>query len=255
MNLVARVLIALACLTACAGLLLGLGGGVGVWLVKGPLTDKAAGLFGKADAALDKADRGIALVTASLANAAERLDAARREASREPTNALARRLMARTVQQTVAPMLGDAHLILTDVAEAAVVVKSVLEVAADSQDLEGTALDASRLLRLKGQLAGVAPAAWELSRLLGDGGPDADIDAQYTRVEQILRAARQMAEEYGAQLAEIRGRARDAAARARGWLTPAATLLSAACFWVALSQVSVLAHARSWWKRLGREGQ
>jgi hypothetical protein len=31
------------------------------------------------------------------------------------------------------------------------------------------------------------------------------------------------------------------------WITPAAVIFSAVCFWIAVSQVSLMVHAWSWW--------
>src|SRR5262245_7118368 len=161
MTLVWRVLILLVVVVAVAALLLSLAGGIGVWMVKGRVTDFATSKFDKAEAALDKADRGLTLVNATLANAAERLEAARQDQRSTPrNNNLARRLLARTVQQTIAPQLDEAQATLNTIAEALVVVKSVLEDAAELPT-ENVGLDADRLTRLRGQLSQVGPAAWE----------------------------------------------------------------------------------------------
>src|SRR5262245_11901030 len=162
MTLVWRVLILLVVVVAVAALLLSLTVGIGVWVVKGRVTDFATRKFDKAEAALDKADRGLTLVNATLANAAERLEAVRQEQRSIPrNNNLARRLMARTVQQTIAPQLGEAQGTLSTIAEALVVVNSVLE---DTAELptESVGLDADQLTRLRGQLSQTTPAVWEL---------------------------------------------------------------------------------------------
>ena len=131
MRLCKRTLTGLTLLLSAAGLLLSLAGGVGVWAVKGPVTAKATWVFQRVEAALDVADQGLAHVKTSLARAAERLDKVReerRQLAREPQRGDAtRRFLARTVQQTVAPEIDNAHEKLHAVAEAAVVVNSVLE--------------------------------------------------------------------------------------------------------------------------------
>jgi hypothetical protein len=47
---------------------------------------------------------------------------------------------------------------------------------------------------------------------------------------------------------EVRQRAEGLKSRALLWVTPAAVLISVVCFWTALSQVSLMSHAWSWWK-------
>src|SRR5262245_51894546 len=107
MKVFKRILAGFTLLLGAAGLLLDLAGGVGVWLVKEPVTVKATKVFERIEAALDVADKGLDHVTKSLARAAERLDGVREEQNKlaqEPrkVNAL-RRLLARKVQQLIAP--------------------------------------------------------------------------------------------------------------------------------------------------------
>jgi hypothetical protein len=258
MKVCKRILAGLTLLLGAAGLLLSLAGGVGVWIVKGPATAKATRVFGRIEAALDVADQGLDHVKTSLARAAERLDSVQeeqRKLAREPPkfNA-ARRLLARTVQQRIAPELGDAHETLHTVAEAAVVVNSVLEDVGNFPFLSVTGLDLGRLTEINSRLSGVGPAAWELSRLLGGPGPEPDSDAtstQLSRIEQALKTMRGLIAEYQSQVTQVRQRAEELKSRTLPWITPATVVVSLVCFWIALSQVSLLAHARSWWRHSG----
>jgi hypothetical protein len=94
-----------------------------------------------------------------------------------------------------------------------------------------------------------------LSRLLAAPesvqDPDAE-DAQLSRIEQALQAAREWLAGYKAQVEQVRQRTTELRSRTLSWITSAALGASLVCFWVALSQVSVLAHARSWWRRSGQ---
>lgn len=242
-------------LLSLVGLLLSGAGGVGVWVVKGPATDRATHLFGRVGTALDVADKGLDHVQASLDRAAERLDAFKEERNHAPAprrNNVLSRTLARTVQQRIAPEFSDAHQTLTTVAEAAVVVNSVLEDMGNVPFLSTSGLDLDRLKEMNDRLADVGPAAWELSRLLGESGPDADADAQVSRIEGTLETMRTMVVDYQNRVKEARQRTDELKARTLAWVTPAAILISFVCFWIALSQISLMAHARSWWKRSGR---
>src|SRR5262249_51068883 len=53
-----RILAGITLLLGVAGLLLSLAGGVGVWIVKGPVTERATHVFGRIDAALTVAEQG-----------------------------------------------------------------------------------------------------------------------------------------------------------------------------------------------------
>jgi hypothetical protein len=258
MRVCTRILAGLTLLLGAVGLLLGLAGGGGVWIVKGPVTARATRVFERIEAALDVADQGLAQAETSLARAAERLDGAReeqRKLAREPQGSSAlRRTLARTVQRTVAPELGDAHQKLHTVAEAAVVVNSVLEDVGSFPFLSTSGLDIDRLNEINDRLADVGPAAWELSRLLGEpaAGPDSDAaSAQLFRIEQALKTMRRLIAEYQSQVRQVRQRTEAVKSRTLPWITPASALVSFVCFWIALSQVGLLFHAWSWWKHSG----
>ena len=258
MRVCKRILAGLVFLLATAGLLLSVAAGVGVWVVKGPVTARATHVFGRIDAALDVAEQGLDHAQGSLARAAERLDGVKQEQRKlaaEPRgNSPLGRFLARTVQQTVAPELGNAQETLHTVAEAAVVVNSVLEDLGNFPLLSESGLDLDRLTELNSRLADVGPMAWELSRLLGETGPDSDPGAagrQLSRIEQTLETMRGLVGQYQTQVTQTRQRAGELKARTLTWITPAAVLVSLVCFWIALSQVSLMAHALSWWRHSG----
>lgn len=251
-----RMLAGALFLLAAAGLLLSLAGGVGVWIVKGPATTRATRLFRRIEAALDVADQGLAHARTSLARAAERLDTVRAEqrklAQAPRSNNLARRLLARTVQQRIAPEFGGAHATLHTVAEAAVVVNSVLEDLGNLPLLSVTGLDLGPLTEINNRLSAVESSAWELSRLLGEPGTAPNADAagpQLSTIEQALQRIRRVMADYEPKVKQVRQRTEQLQARTLAWITPAAVLISLACFWIALSQVSLLRQARSWWRR------
>jgi hypothetical protein len=259
MSAFVRILAGLTFLVSLAMLLLSVVGGVGVWVVKEPVRAKATHVFERVEAALDVADQSLAHVKGSLARAAERLDGVREEQrkldSRSPKFSAARRFLTQTIQQRVAPELGDANEKLHTVAEAAVVVNSVLEDLGNFPFLSVTGLDVDQLRDLNGSLSRVATSAWTLSRLLGEPPPASDPDAAATdlsRVERTLKRIQGLVAEYEPQLREVRQRVEELKARTLPWITPAAVVVSVVCFWIALSQVSLMVHACSWWRRAGQ---
>jgi hypothetical protein len=249
-----RIMAAVVLLLAAVGLLLSLAGGIGVWFVKGPATVKATRVFERIEAALDIADQGLALGKTSLAQAAKGLDKAREEqrnVAQQPN--VLHRTMARTVQRMIAPEIGNAHDKLHTIAEAAVVVNAVLEDVGNVPFLSATGLDLDRLTELNSQLASVGPTAWELSRLLGDPAPDSRAASnELSRIDEFLVTLRGLIAEYDRRLTEVRQRTEELKSRTLPWITPASILISLVCFWIALSQVSLLAHACSWWKHSGQ---
>jgi hypothetical protein len=254
-----RILAGLVFLVALAVLLLSVAVGVGVWMVKGPVTSRANWVFGRIDAALDVAEQGLDHAQSSLANATDRLETVKQEQrkiAQEPRrNSTIGRFLARTIQQKLAPELSDAHETLHHVAEAAVVVNSVLEDFGNFPLLSVTGLNIDGLTDMNNRLGNVGPAAWELSRLLGqpepEAGPESDpatAGRELSRVEQTLETVRGFVDDYHGQVRQASQRTAELKTKIFTWITPAAILISLACFWIAVSQVSLMCHARSWWK-------
>jgi hypothetical protein len=255
MSVCKRILAGLTFLVSLAMLVLSLAGGAGVWVVKEPVKAKATHVFERIEGALDIAEQNLGQVKASLARAAERLDSVREErrklAGNPPKLNSMRRFLAQTVQQRVAPEIGDANEKLHTVAEAAVVVNSVLEDVGNFPILSITGLDLGDLTEMNNRLAGVAPAAWELSRMLGESGSGTDADADSNRlsgVEQTLKMIQGWIANFEPRLTQVRQRTDELKSRTLHWITPAADLISVVCFWIALSQIGLIYHARSWWR-------
>jgi hypothetical protein len=251
-----RLLAGLTLLLATAGLLLFLAGGVGIWLVKEPVTEKATHVFARIEDALEVADQSLENAKMSLTRAAGRLDTVRKE-QRELTQAAARNRglgtrLAQMVQRSVAPELGNAYQTLHKVAEASVVVNSVLEDLGNFPFLAATGLDMGPVTEMNSRLADVGPAAWELSRLLGAPEPDADTAAQLSSVDRAVKGLQGLLAEYKPQIRQVRQTTETLKSKTLPWITPAWVAVSALCFWIALSQVSLIFHACSWWKHAGR---
>ncbi len=248
-----RIVAVIAFVLSAAMLIACLVVGVGVWVVKPKATDKATAVFGRIETALDVADENLGQVQASLARAAERLDSARGEQQKlaqepQPNTALTR-VVARSVLPRVAPDLGTAQQKLHKLAEAAVLVNSVLDDVGNFPLLSATGLDIDRLTEMNTRLADVGPAAWELSRLLGEPEDADTAGSQVSRIERTLQTVQASIADYQPRLADVRQRSETLEARTLGWITPGSILLSLACLWIGLSQVSVMRHARSWWGR------
>jgi hypothetical protein len=246
-----RILGVLTLLVSTVVLLFSLAGGLGVWVIRGPVTLRTKHIFGRAEAALDVVDEGLERARESLARATERLDAARQDQKnldKQPPNAR-RKALAASVKRGLAPELEDAHLKLSTVAEASVVVNSVLEDVGNSPFLSASGLDHERLAELNRRLAELVPAAWEVSQLLSD--PDSDdtgAGEQLSRIDQMMQTIRAFLDEYQLKVRQVRERTLQLKDRVQRGITPAAVLSSGVCFWIALSQVSVFRHAWSWGK-------
>jgi hypothetical protein len=247
-----RLLAALALLLGTAGLLLSLALGVAVWVVKGPATAKAEKVFGRVDEKLDLAEQKLAHAQESVAKAAKGLESVkekRREEKEIPPQTsradLLKRAVARSAALQVAPGLADAHDDLHTVAEAAFVVNSVLDDLGSLPFLAESGFDTDRLTEINTRIGAVGPAAWKMSEFLGGGPSDTD---EPSVIERVLTRAQAVIADYQNQAKEVRQRTTALKTKTLAWIMPGAAIFSFVCFWIALSQVSILVHTWSWWK-------
>jgi hypothetical protein len=254
MRVCKRILGGLTLLLSTAGMLAGLAGGVGIWILKAPVTARATQVSERTEAAFDLADLSLDQVKASLTRASVRLESVKEEQRKTPKDPprgnTVQRLMARTVQQRISPELGDAHEKFHLVAEAVVVVNSILEDVGDLPLHSISGLDVDRLSAINSRLSQVEASAWELVWLLGE--PEANSDAigtEFSRIEQVLITLQGLISEFGSRVTEVRQRVEVLKSRTFAWITPATILISESCFWIAVSQISLLARAWSWLRR------
>jgi hypothetical protein len=254
MNVCKRILGILALLLGAAGLLLGLAVGVGVWVVKEPVTASAAHISERVAAALDLAEKKLDHAQASLTTAAERLESVNKERSQLPRESQPGNLkwmaVSRLVQLKLGPMLNDAHRDLHDVAEAAVVVNSVLEDVGNLPFLAEKGLDLDRLAEINNRIASVGPMAWELSQLLGEADPKCD--GQMSKVEKLVTKLLELVTDYQNQVKQVRQQTAALKAKVFAWITPAVILVSSVSFWIVLSELCVMSRAWSWIRQPGR---
>jgi len=256
MKVCRQILGTLGLLLGVAGLLLSLVVGVGVWVVRGPLTTRATRIYDRVDAALDHAKQGLDHAQQSLIRAGESLESVKEQRKKLPQKPgkvdPTRMLVGRMIKEKLGPNLDEAHQKLQTVAEAAVVVNSVLDDLGNFPELSVTGLETDRLADMNARLAKMIPAVWEWSRFLSDEEPEAEADAQSSRVEQSLQSLREWITEYQTQVKQVRQRATEVQTRTLSWIMPAAILISLVSFWIGLSQISILARVWSWFRPKGR---
>jgi hypothetical protein len=223
-----------------------------VWIIKEPARAKATRVYERIEAALEVAEQNLDQVKVGLARARTRLDEAREEQrnlAQERSNNALRQKLIRMVQRGIAPELGNANEKLHTIAEAAVVVNSILEDLGNIPILSVAGLDLDSLTEVNAQIARAGPAAWELNRLLGEPEPDADAAVQESRIERALQSMKGLIADFEPQLTDVRRRTEELKSKTLPWITPGTILISGMCLWIALSQVSFMFHAFSWWKR------
>lgn len=219
----------------------------GIWMYKGQVTAKANHKFETMTRLLDQAVDALERTETSLRRATERLSAARAEQQRlaaEPLRgAGARRMLARTLHQQIAPEVTDAQAALRKIAETAFVVNSILEDARDWPGLGESVIDLAGLEQVNGRIGALSNSAWDVSRLFER--PETELDQEaveecQSRVARTLQAIKEIVLEQRPRVGSLRERTLLAHTMFQNWATPVAVLATAALLWLAFSQICLL---------------
>src|SRR5262249_46168069 len=145
------------------------------WVYQKPLTERTTTVFGRVERPLDVAIRSLRQVNTSLDRARANLKTIQEThgpAAPPPTETnFFRRMAVPAAAKELSPQIGNVRQTLNTVAEAAVVLNSVLD---DVNDLPGgslPSLDQKKLVEIRDRLSGIDSSAQELDAMLSDGPP------------------------------------------------------------------------------------
>ena len=108
-----RILVMFTLMLSVTGFLLSLVAGMGVWIIREPVIIRASQIFGRIETALAFVDQGLQQARADLARAegasGRSSDMSKRNlTSSQSQKTLRRKTLARMIQRSFAPKLGDA---------------------------------------------------------------------------------------------------------------------------------------------------
>jgi hypothetical protein len=244
----------LVILVSVAVLLAALAGGIGVWVVKKPFTAGATRYFERANEMLGVAEQALSRVNSILAKAVESVKAIKdrhaKLSGENPEKRAAMDLLARRINREVAPRVEEARGRLEAITEIAAALQSV------TSDLKDSPLglirppDPDDLKRVSSQLSKVGTTSQELRDMLRDPkngeGPAGGVRSKMIDVEKLLESIQELTAEYQAKVTKLRDKLDNLHSEMEAWITPAALIVSAVLFWIAISQISLLIHACSW---------
>jgi hypothetical protein len=253
MDTLRRLLAVFVLLISVVVLLAAMAAVVGLWVVRGPATERLERLFDRADAVVKVAQAALARADGSLAKAAQSLNTVKEKHQELGSGADKDRailnLIAMGINSEVAPEVQETRERLLAVTEAAVVLDSVL---GDLNDLPAVSVsgpEAQRLGEIRQRLAQLAGITQQLGGMLNQGQPDKDaLGSGVVDIDAILTKVRALVTEYTAKVAKAQEELAAWRARAFTWITIGVPAVSVLLVWIALGQVSLIAHAVSWLK-------
>jgi hypothetical protein len=220
---------------------------VGTWMARQDLAEKTRTIFGRLEVGLERAST----VNRNVGQAMEkaRADVAKverelvefqgAEKTKRPPGAV-----RRLVWQKVGPRLNELSGRLATSADAAIVVHSLLQSLQELPLSQIGRINPERLERLTDRSAQLSASVQKLQVLVGDG--DREVAEGAREVDHVLQNCQTVVDEWQSDLDTAHAELPHFEAKILGWITATAIIVTAVCVWVALSQVSVFAHALIW---------
>jgi hypothetical protein len=253
MPFIRRVVAVLVLLVSTVVFVASLIGAGAAWPVRTRLHDLTTKLSGRVEEVVGVVTRGAGQAEAIAVKAQDRLtefETARAKDTAAPGNRVALQLAAFRLKSEYPSQITEMHENVTLAAQAAVVADSVLE-NADAWPLDaGARLDADRLKDVSDRLGQAAVMAQDLSDMLeespeGQPLPAAVADRQ-SRIAEALQAVLDAIHEFQGRVADFAAKEQALKPRVLYWIDAGAVIAIVALLWIALSQVSVMAHAWGW---------
>jgi hypothetical protein len=137
------------------------------------------------------------------------------------------------------------------VTEASVVINSLLDGIKDLPLTSLTGIDAGQMRQIESTLSGVATKSQALSAALGDSLPEEGpgLDDRTSEVQEGLNRVLQLLSEFQSEVKRVQTRLAELKPETLAWIKAAPFIITVVLAWVALSQMSLFAHAWSWLRR------
>ncbi len=247
MNLLRRLLGILVLLLSAVCFISCIAAIVGTWMAREDLAEKTRTIFGRLEVGVERAsivnrNVGQALEKARTNVAKverERVDFQGDEKTKSPPGAV-----RRLAWQEVGPRLNELSGRLATSADAAVVVHSLLQSLQELPLSQTGQINPERLERLTDRSAQLSTSVQKLQVLVGDG--DREVAEGAREVDHVLQNCQTVVDEWQSDLDTAHAELPHFEAKIINWMTAMAIVVTAACVWVAVSQVSVFAHALNW---------
>jgi hypothetical protein len=245
-------------LLSVAFLVPSLGGSIGIWSVRTPVTTRATRVFDRVDAGLGACERGIGQANASLRKAMKNVEAIRDGHARlgrdTGENRVALRLIATQIEHGLAPQVEDTRQRLLAVAEAAIAVNSVLGDLNEFPSVSVSGPDAERVKQTQSKLTELAALAEQLYGMVkgpkaAEGEDHAALGSRVTNIDQLLKAIQAMAAQIEQKVVAARQEVTEIRSRTLAAIDPATVIGSLVLLWIAISQLGMAAHGWAWLKK------
>jgi hypothetical protein len=239
-------LLSTACFIGC------IAGIAGIWLARQDLSDKTRRISARVEVGLERAaaaNRGVGRALEKARDDVASVDKELIDFQGDEKNRRPPGVLRRFVWQEVGPRLNELGGRLATVSDAAVMVSSLLQSLQELSLSHTGRINPDRLERLTDRSSQLATSLQRLQAMVGDGDravADKEIAAATRDVDLVLRNCQTTVEEWQSDLDTAHAELPRYEAEILGWMTLVAIAVTIVCAWVALSQISLFAHALKW---------
>jgi hypothetical protein len=241
-----RLIAFLFVILGVVGLLACLAGIAACWYFRPGVTGKATHACERTEVVLEVTNKSLKRVEASLAQARTDLATVPKEPPAPQLSPL-KKAALRQVTNGFVPQLENAGQTLNTVADAAVVLNSLLEGMGQIPLVHMTPLDMDQVQGAAGKVKELGETARTLNTLLDEMSGN-DADQTTARIEDGLAQAISRIGELTKRLTDARDQIQEIHANLGRWLTTAAIVLTVLLAWIALGQLCLVLQGRQLWR-------
>jgi hypothetical protein len=249
MKVLRRLFGALVLLLATIGIVACVAAIVGIWILRQNVAQKVEIAYGRLDTGLKRLTDANQKVKGALDGARMDLKRYNNEASRfgadNPNrNSLRRQLLL----QTVGPRIGELGGRLDTVADAAIVVASLLQSLQELPLADGSGINPEDLNRASSQATELSAAILNLQAAVNNDNPAADreIADATSQIDSMLQQGEATVAGWQTDLNHAQSELASFKARLLAWLLLGAIAVTVVAAWSALGQLSLFAHGWKW---------
>jgi hypothetical protein len=240
------LLLSIICFIGCVA------GIVGIWIARQDLSERTRKIASLVEVGLGRASAANQDVGRALEKARDDVAKVNQEIVRRDGDEKDRRppgILRRLVWQEVGPKLNDLGGRLVISSDAAVMVSSLPQSLMDSRLTQTGRINPQTLERLTNRSSQLSASLQKLQAMVGDGDgavADKEVTPAARDVDLLLRNCQTTVDEWQSDLDTARQELPYLEAEILGWITLVAIVATVVCSWVALSQISLFAHALKW---------
>ena len=165
------------------------------------------------------------------------------------------RIISTSRAQRLGPNGGQVQETVSIATDAAVVLNSLLGGLNQVPLTSVNALDTDQLKQIQESLSDFTGSAQKLGVLLQQSAPEGEsvgLEETTARMEELLDRIITWTAEFRTRVGTIQSQVADLKSRILNWIRVGPVVITVALIWVSISQLSLFAVARSWFKRPGK---